>query len=634
MRILKIAALLAAAPLALAANSAPQPLPLPAPIPVSRDIPYPGTMTIRVDATDVERGILDVRQTIPVEGGRTTLLFPQWMPGGHSPRGSLKDIAGIEFRSGGKRLAWQRDPVDVFAFHVDVPEGARSIEVALKLLTPTATDQGRITMTREMLNIQPEASSLYPAGYFTRQIPVTYIVTYPKGWQAATALRPAATDGNTVTYGTVSYETLVDSPIFAGKYFRKDDLGQDVTLNTVADSARELDVPPALLEKHRNLVTQAVKLFGARHFDHYDFLHAITDRMGSIGLEHHRCSENQNEPGYFLDWQGSLPDHNLLPHEFVHSWNGKFRRPADLWTPDFRYPMRGSLLWVYEGQTQFWGYVLEARSGLSTKQEVLDKMAGIAASLETRAGREWRPLVDTTNDPIISQRRPKGWLSYQRNEDYYAEGMMIWLEADAIIREGTKGTRGLDDFAKAFFGINDGDWGEVTYTRDDLITTLNGVYAYDWRGFLANKVDTAPAGTVLNGFTKSGYTLTYADTPTPAATAAAKAGKTVDFTYSLGLATNKDAKITTVQWDGPAFDAGLTLDQTIIAIDGRAWSEDAAKAAITAAKGRTAPIVLTVKRGDSVRDVPVKWNDGLRYPRFVKTGKGDGPLDRLLAARA
>jgi predicted metalloprotease with PDZ domain len=633
MKAHKIAALIAAAPLALAANSAPQPLPLPAPVPMSRDIPYPGTMTIRVDATDIERGILDVKQTIPVEGGPVILLFPQWMPGGHSPRGALKDIAGLEFRSGGKKLNWTRDPVEVFAMHVDVPEGAKSVDVTLKLLTPTATDQGRISITREMMNIQPEASSLYPAGYFTRQIPVTYIVTYPKGWQAATALRPAATNGDTVTYGTVPYETLVDSPIFAGKYFRKDDLGYGVTLNTVADDPKELVVPADVLQKHRNLATQAVKLFGARHFDHYDFLHAVTDRMGGIGLEHHRSSENQNDPDYFTDWQGSLPDHNLLPHEFTHSWNGKFRRPADLWTPDYRYPMRGSGLWVYEGQTQFWGYMLEARSGLSTKQEVLDKLALVAASLETRAGREWRPLIDTTNDPIIAQRRPKGWVSYERSEDYYNEGMMIWIEADAIIREGTKGARGMDDFAKAFFGINDGDWGEVVYTRDDLINTLNSVYPYDWRTFFVKKVDTAPAGTVLNGFTKSGYTLTYTDTPTPAAMAAAKAAKSMDFTYSLGLATNKDAKITSVAWDGPAFDAGLTLDQTIVAIDGRVWSEDAAKAAITAAKGRTAPITLTVKRGDSVRDVAVKWNGGLRYPRFVKTGKGDGPLDKLLAPR-
>ncbi len=634
MKAHQIAALLAAAPLALAANSAPQPLPLPAPIPASRDIPYPGTMTIRVDATDVERGILDVRQTIPVAGGRTTLLFPQWMPGGHSPRGSLKDVAGIEFRSGGKRLTWQRDPVDVFAFHVDAPDGARSIDVSLKVLTPTATDQGRIVMTREMLNLQPEASSLYPAGYFTRQIPVTYVVTYPRGWQAGTALRPTATNGDTVTYATVSYETLVDSPIFAGKYFRKDDLGQGVTLNTVADSPKDLEVSPEVLAKHRNLVTQAVKLFGARHFDRYDFLHAVTDRMSGIGLEHHRSSENQNDPGYFTDWQGSLPDHNLLPHEFTHSWNGKFRRPADLWTPDYRYPMRGSLLWVYEGQTQFWGYVLEARSGMSSKQEVLDTLAIAAANLENSKGRTWRSLQDTTTEPLVNLRQVKGWTSYQRSADYYRESAMIWIEADAIIREGTKGAKGMDDFARAFFGINDGDWGEVTYTRDELIAALNAVYAYDWSGFFAKRVDVPDAGTVLNGFTRSGYTLTYADTPNAAAIAAAKASKAIDLVYSIGLATNKDGKITSVLWDGPAYDAGLTVDQTIVAIDGRTWSEDAAKAAVTAAKGRTAPLILTVKRGDSVRELPVKWNGGLRYPRFVKTGKGDGPLDRLLAPRS
>ena len=635
MRSLLLAAALFAASPALAqivGNSAPQPLPIVQTIPAARDIDYPGTMRLEVDASDLRQGIWTIRQTIPVaQPGRMTLLFPQWLPGNHSPRGEMDKVAGLTFTAAGQTLAWTRDPVDVFAFHLDVPAGATEVEARFQFLTPTDSNQGRILVTPDMLNLQWEDVSLYPAGYFTRRIPISATVTYPAAFQAATALRPIANVEGKVTYNTVSYETLQDSPVFAGRYLRRDDLGQGVTLNTVADSPKELVVPGDVLQKHRNLVTQATRLFGARHFDHYDFLHAVTDKLGGIGLEHHRSSENQNDPGYFTDWKASLPDHNLLPHEYVHSWNGKHRRPADLFTPDFKTPMRDSLLWVYEGQTQFWGHVLEARSGMSSKQDVIDKIAGIAASLDLTRGRAWRPLVDTTNDPIISARRPKGWSSWQRNEDYYNEGMLVWLEADAIIRGGTRNKRGMDDFARAFFGGRDRDWGVVTYTLDDVAATLNRVHPYDWRGFLQSRVyQPSDKGAPLGGFTRSGYRLDYADTPTPAMAAQMRTSKTNNLSYSLGMVLDKDGKITSVTWGGPAFNAGLTTGQTIVAVGTRAYSEDAIKTAITAAKGGSAPISLTVKRGEEVRPVPLSWNGGLRYPRLTKVGSGRGALDILL----
>jgi predicted metalloprotease with PDZ domain len=419
--------------------------------------------------------------------------------------------------------------------------------------------------------------------------------------------------------------------VFAGRYFRRDNLGQNVFLNTIADSPKELEVPADVLQKHRNLVTQSRRLFGTRQFDHYDFLHAVTDKLGGIGLEHHRSSENQNDPGYFTDWKASLPDHNLLPHEFVHSWNGKHRRPADLFTPDFRTPMRDSLLWVYEGQTQFWGHVLEARSGLSTKAEVLDKLANIAASLSLTRGREWRALVDTTNDPIISARRPKAWSSWQRSEDYYNEGMLVWLEADAIIRQGTGNRRGMDDFARAFFGTREGDWGVRTYTLDEVVATLNRVYPHDWRAFLQQRVyEPSAQGAPLAGFTRSGYRLDYGETPNAALAASMKSARNHNYSWSLGMTLDREGKITAVTWGDPAFQAGLTTGQTIVAVGDKAYSEDALKSAITAAKGGTAPIALTVKRGESIRAVPLSWNGGLRYPRLTKTGGGRGALDILL----
>jgi predicted metalloprotease with PDZ domain len=633
MKLVLASLLLATSAPAIAQLSAPQPVTHVDTIPAARDVPYPGTMTVKVDATDIERGIIEVRQTIPVrESGRMTLLVPAYLPGKHASRLELDKLGGLVIKAGGRTLVWKRDPVDVHAFHVDVPNGARTLDLQFQFLSAVASDQGRIVVTREMMNLQFEQLSFYPAGYFTRQIPVTASVTYPKGWQAATALRPTATAGDTITYGTVSYEVLQDSPIFAGKYFRRDDLGHGVFLNTVADHPKELVVTPEVLAVHRNLVDQAVKLFGSRHYDHYDFLHAITDRMGGIGLEHHRSSENQNDPGYFTDWAASLPDHNLLPHEFVHSWNGKFRLGADSWTPDFRTPKRNSLLWVYEGQTQFWGHVLEARSGMSSKADVLDKLASIAASLDNRPARAWRSLDDTTNDPIISARRPKAWLSWQRSEDYYNEGLLIWVEADAIIREGTGGARGMDDFARAFFGIKDGDWGQVTYTFDDIVAMLNGVHAYDWRGFLTQRLTEKAPRAPLLGFEKSGYKLVYTDTPTNWITRAQKHGKYLDLTYSLGLNVAK-GKVSAVQWDGPAFKAGVVVGQEIVAVGGVPYTEDVLKAAVTAAKGGTAPIRLTLKTESLVRDVALDWNGGLRYPRFQKTGTGEGALDRLLAPR-
>ncbi len=617
--------------------SAPQPLQIVSTIPAARDVAYPGTMQLAVDATDIDQHVFRVRQTIPVAAaGRMTLLFPQWLPGKHAPRGEIEKLAGLVIRAGGRELMWKRDPVDIFAFHVDVPAGVAALDVSFQFVGATQPDQGRVAVTREMLNLQFEMVSLYPAGYFTRRIPVSASVTYPAGWQAATALRPVAgtsASGNTVTYQTVSYETLQDSPVFAGKYFRKDDLGLGVTLNTVADDPKELVIPADVLQKHRNLVTQSVKLFGSRPFDHYDFLHAITNRMGGIGLEHHRSSENQNDPSYFTDWKSSLPDHNLLPHELVHSWNGKYRRGADLFTPDFRVPMRDTFLWVYEGQTQFWGHVLEARSGMSSKSDIIDKMANIAAGIDNRAGQNWRSLDDTTNDPIISARRPKGWSSWQRSEDYYNEGMLVWLEADAIIRQGTANRRGMDDFARAFFGGRDGDWGVVTYTFDDVVRTLNAVHAYDWAGFLTGRLTEKSPGAPLGGLTRSGYRLEYTDTPNNAAMIAAKRSTGTDLNYSLGLSADKDGKVTNVQWGSPAFASKLTIGQTIVAVDGKTFSGEAIKAAVTAAKGTTRPIRLTVKRDDTVREVLLNYAGGLRYPRLVKVGQGEGALDLLLKPR-
>ena len=604
--------------------------------PTPRDVAYPGgTIRLDVDATDTNQRIFRVKETIPVAAaGPMTLLLPKWLPGNHAPRGQIEKITGLNFTADGQPVAWKRDPLNVYGFIIDVPQGAREVLAQFQFISATTPAQGRVVVTPKMLNIQWESVSLYPAGYYTRQIPIQANVTYPAGWQAATALRGKRT-GDTVVYDVIDYEALQDSPVFAGLHFKPVDLGRNVTLNIVADDADELDFKPEQIARHKKLVEEAGALFGAYHFDHYDFLLAITDELGGIGLEHHRSSENQVEPGYFKKWDSgdAQLDRNLLPHEFVHSWDGKFRRPDLLWTPDFNVPMQDNLLWVYEGQTQFWGYVLGARSGMFTKQETLDAYAHIAAKLDTTVGRQWRPMEDTTHDPIISARRPKGWVSWQRSEDYYNEGLMIWLEADAILRRQTRGAKGLDDFAKAFFGINPGDWGQVLYNRDDVIKTLNGVAPYDWAGFFRTWVDSPTRETPKGGFTLGGYRLTYADTPASYTKNVEAAQKIVDQSFGVGLMVKSDGEVSGITWDSAAFKAGIATGMKILAVNGDEYSADTLKAALTAAKGGKTPIQLIVKQDKYYRTLSLAYSDGLRYPRLEKTGQGEGSLDKLLAPR-
>jgi predicted metalloprotease with PDZ domain len=616
----------------------PQPVPMPPATPAPKDVPYPGGMLkITVDATDLDRRIFEVRETIPLAaGGPQTILFPQWVPGGHSPRNSLEKLAGLVVRADGQVVPWSRDPVDVFAFHIDAPAGAKSLELSYQILTPTASDQGRVVMTPEMLNLQWLSIALYPAGYYARQVQIEPEVRLPEGWKFGTALEPAGPAHDGVTrFKPVPFDVLVDSPMFAGRYFRQVDLDPDaavpVRLDIVADRPEQLEAAtPEMLEKHRELVRQAYKLYGSHHYDHYDFLFAITDRMGGIGLEHHRSSEDGTGGNYFLDWNTSEAQRDLLPHEYTHSWNGKFRRPADLWTPSLNVPMRDSLLWVYEGQTQYWGFVLSGRSGLLSKQESLDALAATAATYANRVGRTWRSVEDTTNDPIINNRRPQPWTSWQRSEDYYSEGQLVWLDVDTLIRTRSAGKRSLDDFAKAFFGVENGNWSEKTYTFQDVVAALNAVEPYDWATFLNERINEVAPKPPLDGLTRGGWRLAYADMPTPYFRSMEGRRKVTDLTYSIGLVLARDGDISAVQWDSPAFKAGVTKGSKLIAVNGIAYDAERLKEAITAAKGG-APLELLVKSGDHYRTVRLDWKGGLRYPRLERI---EGTPDLLSAIYA
>ena len=619
----------AAAPAPAVAGPA-LPIALP-PLPQVQDAPWPGVVRLQVDATDLNRRIFDVTETIPVErAGPLVLFFPEWLPGNHGPVGPIAQLAGLEITANGQRVEWVRDTLHPFAFHLEVPQGASEITARFQHLSPTTGSQGRVTMTAEMLNIQWEKMLLYPAGRWSRNITVQPSVTLPDGWRFGTALEPETASGAVTTFRPVNLEVLVDSPMFAGVHYRQIDLDpggrSPVRANIVADKPESLGATDEQIGILRDLITQADRLYGARHFDHYDFLIAMTDKLGGIGLEHHRSSENSVDPEFFTGWATHVGDRDLLAHEYNHSWDGKWRRPADQLVPNFNTPLQNSLLWVYEGQTQYFGQVLAARSGLTTKQQALDSLAMTAATFDTRVGRQWRALQDTANDPIISQRQPKGWLSWQRDEDYYSEGQLIWLDVDTLIRERTNGRKSLDDFARAFFGVEDGDYTPAPYTFEDVVRTLNGVVPYDWADFLRTRLDGHGPGAPLDGLARGGYRLVYAETPSDWQKTLYGEYKRNDFTYSLGIQTGEGNVIRSVQWNSPAFQAGLATGMEIVAVNGRAASPSAISEAITAAKDPNTAVELILKDADRYRTVRIDYHDGLRYPRLERIA---GTPDRL-----
>ncbi|MBQ5940223.1 M61 family metallopeptidase [Massilia sp. AB1] len=605
-------------------------LPAQAAVPAVGNQPYPGTIAVKVDATNLSQQIFRMQMAIPVQPGPLTLLYPQWAPGNHGPNIPLTQLAGLKFSAGGKPVEWTRDPVNVYAFHVTVPEGATTLDAEYQFLSPLDGGQGRITMTDDILGVQWQSVLLYPAGYHARRITVQPSVVFPAGWQFASALEVQEKRGDEVRFKPHDLDTLVDSPIFAGRYFKRIDLAPGakapVMLNVVADNPESLEAKPEQIALHRAMVEQALKLFGSHHYKHYDFLFAISDEFGGIGREHHQSSENGVKLGYFTEWSKNEGGRELLPHEFVHSWNGKFRRPAGQDVPNFNTPLQNSLLWVYEGQTQFWGNVLAARSGLISMAHARESLAASAARYDNTQGRAWRAVQDTVNDPIINGRRPIGWGNWQRSEDYYVEGMLIWLDVDTRIRELSGDKRSLNDFARAFFGVEDGRVDALHYTFEDVVVALNKVQKFDWAPFLRTRLEGHGPGAPLDGLARAGWKLVYTDTPTDAVKAADERNKLTDLSYSLGFSVRQDGSVTGVIWDGVGFRAGLAANTTIIAVNNKAYKGEVLKAAIKAARDGKAPIELLVKKGNNLRTISLDYREGLRYPRLERIA---GTKDRL-----
>ncbi len=619
------------------ASDGPQPATMQIALPVAADIAYPGTVTVAVDATDTSRRIVSVHETMPVTQAEMILRYPKWLPGTHAPEGPIDRLAGLIITANGKRINWTRDLVDVHAFHVSAPMDAKTLDIHFQYLSPTSEKVGVSEISRDVLTLEWNALLLYPAGYYVRQIPVAASVKIPTGWTFASALDRTTTTGDSASFKTVPVETLVDSPIYAGRYSRTYDLDPQgpvpVRLNLFADRPELLEAKPAYIDAHRALVQQAYKLYGSHHYDHYDFLVSLSDQVQYQGLEHHRSSEDGTQPTYFTEWDKTSAERDLLPHEFTHSWNGKFRRPANLWTPDYAMPMRDSLLWVYEGQTEYWGKVLSARSGLRTKEQARDELALIAAELEHPSGRTWRTLQDTTNDEIINPRRPMSWHSYQRFEDYYDEGALIWLEADTLIRQQSNNVHSLDDFAKAFFGINNGSYTPVTYDFEAVVKTLNTVMPYDWSSFLHTRLDTVARGGPMEGLSRGGYRLVFNETENTFEKEADDLKKQTSFRYSIGMVVKKEGDIGIVYWDSPAFRANLTEGGKILSVNGIAYDPDVLNYAVKASKANNAPIELIIKTEDRYTVAQINYHNGLRYAHLERVVGTPARLDDILTAR-
>lgn len=592
------------------------------------------TIELRVDATDVQRGIFRVRERIPLtKPGRLTLLYPKWLPGYHAPAGPIDKLAGLVMTAGTTRLQWSRDPRNVFAFHVDVPEGADSITLEFQFLSPTTPQQGRIAMTPDMLALEWHSVLLYPQGEAASLIRVAPMVRLPDEWRFATSLNRGET-GAWQHFAPVSLATLVDSPLYAGRHFRRFALDPDsrspVHLNVMADSPEQIALDPARLAAHRRLVEQADRLFGSRPFERYEFLVTLSDRLGGYGLEHRGSSENSIAAESFLRWDRFPSDRLLLPHEYVHSWNGKLRRADALLTEDFHQPVSNELLWVYEGLTAYWALVLAARSGLRSPDQARQDLAELAARAEHRAGRSWRPLADTLNDPIIGRNAPLPWPNWQRGGDYYSEGPLLWLDVDTRIRELSGERRSLDDFARAFFRGNSRS-APRGYDLDDIVEALDAVQPYDWRSHLTGLLNAREAP--LDGIVRGGGRLIYTAVQNDVAAAVEQQDGRLDLSYSLGAVVAGDGTLSEVLWDSPAFAAGLTAGTGIVSVNGAPFTHSALRSAIAAAAERDLPIRLHVANAGHERTVAIPYRGGLRYPRITRAEDTRDRLAEILAPR-
>jgi predicted metalloprotease with PDZ domain len=589
---------------------------LAAPLALAQSTP----IKLDVDATDAPRKILHARLQIPASPGPLTLLYPKWLPGHHAPNGPITDLVGLKMTAAGKPVEWRRDPEDMFAFTLEVPAGAASLNVALDYLLPAGPDG---SASAQLADICWNEVLLYPKGAKAADLQYVPSLRLPKGWQFGTALVPAKQSPGLVQFKSVSLETLVDSPVIAGNHFRTVDLSPGAQpphfLHIAADSPSALELKPEDARHLACLVPETEALFGARHYRAYHFLLTLSDHVAHFGLEHHESSDNREAEKYLIDADLFKVRAGLLPHEMTHSWNGKYRRPVGLATPDFQQPMNGELLWVYEGLTDYLDGVLATRCGLWTEDDFRQRLALDAARLDHQPGRTWRPLADTAVAAQLLYDASKAGTAWRRGVDFYPEGALIWLEADTLIRRETEGRRSLDDFCRRFCGGPSGPPRVVTYTLDDVLSTLNEIAPHDWRQFFQSRVYATTPRAPLGGIENAGWRLAYTNTVPSMLKSMETAQKSTDLRYSLGLILKEGGAVQDVIPGSPAAKAGVAPAMNILAVNGRRWTADLLRTAIQSALTNTAPIELIVEHDDFFQTCNLDYHDGDKYPCLQRT---------------
>ena len=585
-------------------------------------------ITITADLSEASRKLWHADISIPVQPGAVTLTAAKWIPGTHMPSGPIDNITGVIFRANGQTLAWRRDDVGLYAFHVTVPPGVSTLDVHLDAIV-TARVSDNLAM------LEWEKLMLYPAGTPVRDIQIQPSIKVPSGWGIGTALTPTGTDGSTTHFAPVTLEMLEDSPILTGKYFKEIPLAPDVTpkhfLDVAGDAPADIELRPQFLTAVNNLVHEAGAMYSSHHYNSYHFLLTLSDFAGGEGLEHHQSSDNGVGEKGFADDEHALVEADLLPHEFTHSWNGKFRRPAGLATPDYATPMQGELLWVYEGMTEYLGDVLAARSGFRTPDQYREDLAFTAASLDNRPGRTWRNTEDTAIAASILRGGNPAWSNWRRGQDYYQEGELLWLDVDTTIRQLTHDKKSLHDFLVLFVGKG-GDTVPmvVPYTFDELAKTLNEVVPYDWAGFLHERITTLNPHANLAGIEHGGYRLVYTDTPTSYERAILSMSGNIDGWFSAGLRIRSDGTISDVRVYSAADEAKFAPGQKILAVNGRIFSADTFRDALKQAKGRQEPIHFIVQSDTYIYPIDLNYHEGEKYPKFQRIEGSPALLDDIL----
>ena len=584
------------------------------------------TIKLDVDASQAFRNIVHVRETLSVTGGDTDLFYPKWIPREHSPTGTINDMVNFYVTADGKPLEWQRDDVEMFAFHVKVPIGAKQIEVSFDDVSQPGT-----VATANLARIKWNRLLVYQRGIPSDNIRVTASLKLPAGWSYASALTETGNSNGTVSFAETNLTTFIDSPAIAGRYFVKIPLSNDpvpVEMDIAGETADSIRATPQTIENWKNLVRQANLAFGGHHYRHYQFLLTLSDEGGDEGLEHHESSEDGTEEKALTDQLEAADLADLLCHEYSHSWNGKYRRPASLTTPDFEKPMVGDMLWVYEGLTQYMGHVLPARTGMWTPEMFRDEFATTYVGMNTQSGRAWRPLVDTARAVQFTYSSPRAWMNARRRVDYYDEGSLIWLDADVLIRQKSGGKLSLDDFLHKFHGGTALQGDAVTYNLDDIVQTLNSVVPYDWRQFFIERVynvnKTAPIGGIENG----GWKLIYNDIPNMAVQVDERSHTFLNEMYSIGAILGADGSVRDVNPDLPAYKAGLAPGMVVRKINGNDFSLEGFRNAVAATRGSSDGLTLEVANGVETSTIKISYNGGERWPHLVRdSSKPDYLMD-------